>query len=172
MDGPYDQLPMPGIDPLHGQQFLVRKRDGRLDEFNEARIYLAMESAFKAVEGLGRDERLPDEVAAAVKRCAEVVVSRVLGRAVQGGELEVEGIQDAVEEQLMVAGHVEAARRYILYREERRQARALREGRLTPGRQPKLAAQEEAEANPYQRLSNFSLSINEGQYLKFLAPEM
>jgi len=172
MDGPYDQMPMPGMDPLHGQRFLVRKRDGRLDEFNEARIYLAMESAFKAVAGLGRDECLPDGAAAAVKHCAELVVSRVLSRAVKGEELEVESIQDAVEAQLMVAGHVEAARRYILYREERRQARALREGRLAPIAQPELPAPEKADANLYQRLSNFSLSINEGQYLKLLAPEM
>jgi ribonucleotide reductase alpha subunit len=171
-DWPYDQLPMLGIDPLHGQQFVVRKRDGRLDEFNEARIYLAIESVFKAVAALGRDERLPDDAQSNVKHCADTVATRILSRAVKGEELEVEKIQDAVEEQLMLAGHVEAARRYILYREERRQARAIREQRLLspwePERSPKISP-----AKDLSRLdSNFSLVINEGQFLKRLAPEM
>lgn len=123
---------MRGMDPLQGKKLFVRKRDARIEEFNEARICLAIESAFKAVEGIGRDARLAGPLQVAVKKCADVVVERVLSRAVRGEQLEVEGIQDAVEDQLMLDGHLEVARRYILYREKRRQARAEREGRAVP----------------------------------------
>jgi len=47
--------------------------------------------------------------------------------------LEIELIQDCVETQLMSAGHHSTARRYILYREERRRARALRGDRTIDG---------------------------------------
>jgi ribonucleotide reductase alpha subunit len=168
LEAPYDQLPMLGVDPLHGQKFLVRKRDGRLDEFNEARIYLAIEAAFKAVAGMGRDDRLPDALLASVKQSTEAIAARVLSRAVRGEELEVEKIQDAVEEELMLSGRTEAARRYILYREERRRARALREVRL--------AAPASAELPPPAALAeqppDFPLSVSEGEYLKLLAPEL
>ena len=132
IDWSHNQLEMQSVDPLQGRRFMVRKRDGRIEEFNEARIYLAIESAFKAHCGLGPVSSLPVVAQAAVKQCADKVVQRVLGRAAQGEELEVERIQDTVEEQLMLAGHVEVARRYILYREQRRLARAEREGRAKP----------------------------------------
>src|SRR5271155_4012962 len=131
-DAPRDQMHMHGIDPLHGKRFLVRKRDGRIEEFNEARILLAIESAFKAHHGLNMDDALPDSVPAVVKNCAEKVVDRALGGALRGEELEVELIQDMVENQLMLEGHLEVARRYILYREKRRLARVQRERRDNP----------------------------------------
>jgi ribonucleoside-diphosphate reductase alpha chain len=127
-----DQLNLRGMDPLQGKKIFVRKRDARIEEFNEARICLAIESAFKAVEGIGRDAKLASSLQAAVKKCADAVVERVLIRAVRGEQLEVEKIQDAVEDQLMLDGHLTVARRYILYREKRRLARAEREGRITP----------------------------------------
>jgi ribonucleoside-diphosphate reductase alpha chain len=124
-----DQLHLRGVDPLQGRKLFVRKRDSRIEEFNEARISLAIESAFKAVEGLKSDARLEWTLQAAVKKCADAVVERVLSRAVRGEQLEVERIQDAVEDQLMLDGHLAVARCYILYREKRRLARAEREGR-------------------------------------------
>jgi ribonucleotide reductase alpha subunit len=141
-DLPQEQLHMQGVDPLHGRRFRVRKRDGRVEEFNEARTLLALESAFKAHLGVGPEETLPMTVQADVKQCADRVVERVLGRAVKGEELEVERIQDAVEEQLMAEGHHDVARRYILYREERRRARVERElpGSSPPPAQPARTA--------------------------------
>ncbi len=127
-----EQLHMQGLDPLQGRNFRVHKRDGRVEEFNEARILLALESAFRAHLGLSPETPLPDAVQSAVKTCANHVVERVLTRAINGEELEVERIQDAAEEQLMAEGHLEVARRYILYREERRRARAARELRAKP----------------------------------------
>lgn len=127
-----DQLTLSGMDPLQGKKLFVRKRDGRVEEFNEARICLAIESAFKAVEGIGRDAKLAVPLQSAVKKCADAVVEQMLGRAVRGEQLEVERIQDAVEDQLMRDGHLPVARRYILYREKRRLARAEKEGRIAP----------------------------------------
>lgn len=132
IDQPQDQLSLRGMDPLQGKKLFVRKRDARIEEFNEARICLAIESAFKAVEGIGRDAKLAGPLQVAVKKCADAVVETVLSRAVRGEQLEVERIQDAVEDQLMLDGHLAVARRYILYREKRRLARAEREGRATP----------------------------------------
>jgi ribonucleoside-diphosphate reductase alpha chain len=223
IDQSQDQLHLRGVDPLQGRKLFVRKRDSRIEEFNEARISLAMESAFKAVEGIGRDAALPGHLQSAVKKCADVVVERVLGRAVRGEQLEVERIQDAVEDQLMLDGHLAVARRYILYREKRRLARAEREGRATPpvaiafsvkGTPPRespppppvpapvqAAKREEppaavaatvsaarsflekiySQALPNMPLDggleamhrrNFSVFINEGQYLNLLAPEL
>jgi ribonucleotide reductase alpha subunit len=129
---PRDQMHMHGIDPLHGKSFLVRKRDGRIEEFNEARILIAIESAFKAHHSLSMDDPLVGAAQAAAKHCADKVVSRALACAVRGEKLEVEGIQDMVENQLMLEGHLDVVRRYILYREKRRIARAEREGREKP----------------------------------------
>jgi ribonucleoside-diphosphate reductase alpha chain len=122
-----DQLQMQGIDPLQDWQFLVRKRDGRLEEFNEARIFLAIESAFKALHGAGQNDPLPESAQADVKNCGDRVVEQVLSRAVRGEELEVEQIQDAVENQLMLGGHLEVVRCFILYRDARKRARRERE---------------------------------------------
>src|ERR1700722_1810238 len=93
-----DQMHLHGMDPLQGKKLFVVKRDGRIEEFNEARICLAIESAFKAVEGIGRDARLALHLQVFVKKCAYVVVERVLSRGVRGEQFEVEKIQDAVED--------------------------------------------------------------------------
>jgi ribonucleotide reductase alpha subunit len=190
IDAPQEQLQMQGIDPLQGQRFLVRKRDGRIEEFNDARILLAIESAFKAHHGLGPNASLPPPFQVAVKQCAEKVAERVLSRAVRGEELEVERIQDTVEEQLMLAGHVEVARRYILYREQRRLARAEREGRPKPSAGPPAGASVPASPElrsiyaqvlPKQREGenfeavyrrHFDGCLNEGDYWRLLTPEL
>ncbi len=127
------QLRMATLDPLADLKFTVRKRDGRLVDFDETRIYLAIELAFRAEEGLGSDEMVSDAVAADAQRVTDAVVERCLSRAVQAGEaLEIEAIQDVVEAQLMedFAG---VAKRYILYRENRRKSRAIRGERTVDG---------------------------------------
>ncbi len=138
---------MPGLDPLQGNRFLVRKRDGRCEEFNEARIFLAIESAFRATLGIEPNEPLREVLQIEIEKISEPVVQQVLSRAIKGKELEVEGIQDAVEEQLMRAGHLAIARRYILYRDERRRARSAR-AKVASANEPARPSPEATRPNP------------------------
>ena len=127
------QLSLNGVDPLLGREFTVRKRDSRSESFNEERIRLAVESAFKADRDIPSDYQLTPEDQSAVISVTAAVVQRLFSRAIRGEELQIERIQDAVEEALMVQGHVQIARRYIIYREDRRKARALRGDRDLTG---------------------------------------
>jgi ribonucleoside-diphosphate reductase alpha chain len=127
------QLKLVQIDPLQGHQFSIRKRDGRIVPFDESRILLALEAAFKADAGFHRDQALPEAAQCNVVRVANAVIESALARAVKGAGLEVELLQDLTETKLMEAGHHSVARRYIVYREERRRARALRGDRTVTG---------------------------------------
>ncbi|MDR3378433.1 MAG: ribonucleoside triphosphate reductase, partial [Verrucomicrobiae bacterium] len=121
------QLRLAQLDPLQGRQFSVRKRDGRIAAFRESRILLAIEAAFKADAGLSTDQALSSESQAAAIRVTNAVVQAVMSRAVKGEALEIESIQDLVEARLMEAGHHRVAKRYILFREDRRKARLARD---------------------------------------------
>ena len=120
------QLRLTQLDPLRERTFTVRKRDGRVVPFDETRIALAIEAAFKANAGT-TGQPLPPETQAQVIRVTNAVGQTVVSRAVKGEALEIESIQDLVETYLMGAGHHGVAKRYILYREERRRARLARD---------------------------------------------
>ena len=119
----FDLLPTTAAET---ERFLVRKRNGRLEGFNEARIQLALESAFKDEFGVSKDAALPKDAQASVAFLANAVAQKALQLAADGKELEVELIQDLVENELMRSGQHAVARSYILYREERKKARILR----------------------------------------------
>ena len=129
------QLRMASIDPLEGREFTVRKRDGRVVAFDETRICLAIETAFRAHLGISGDERLSEATQAEVHRITDEVVEKCL-RLVMDEDtaeaLEIERIQDVVEERLMVE-HGVVAKRYILYREQRRKSRVIRGDRTVEG---------------------------------------
>jgi ribonucleoside-diphosphate reductase alpha chain len=127
------QLKLAQLDPLQHQEFNIRKRDGRVVPFNESRIALAIEATFKADAGLHQDQPLPAAAQDNVIRVANAVINAALARAVKGDVLEIELIQDLVETKLMEAGHLSTARKFILYREERRKARAIRGDRTIEG---------------------------------------
>jgi len=127
------QLKLVQLDPLHGQEFFILKRDGRVVPFEETRIVLAIESAFKADAGLHRDQSLLAAAQCNVIRVANAVIQAAMARAVRAQPVEIEFIQDLAETKLMEAGHHSVARRFILYREERRKARALRGDRTIEG---------------------------------------
>ena len=93
----------------------IRKRDGRLAEFNEEKIAGAIDKAFRATYKPGKEaeaRRLADEV---------LSILEVEGEKQPG----VEHIQDLVERVLMDNGYIQTARAYILYREERSRAREM-----------------------------------------------
>jgi ribonucleoside-diphosphate reductase alpha chain len=127
------------LDPTLGPLSAVRKRDGRVVPFDETRILLAIEYAFKAAAGLHPDQPLPLASQDNVIRVTNAVLQMAATHARRGTALEIELLQDLVETQLMEAGYHGIARRYILYREERRKARALRGDRTVEGeRQSRL----------------------------------
>ncbi|MGF1678827.1 MAG: ribonucleoside-diphosphate reductase subunit alpha [Candidatus Methylacidiphilales bacterium] len=138
-DAPQGQLDLNGVDPLAGKEFTVRKRDGRQESFNDQRILLAIESAFRADVGLDAASELSEGDRQKVKEIALAVVQKALVSAVHGEELEVERIQDWVETQLMDSGCHSVARRYIVYREERKKARALRGEKVTEASEPAIS---------------------------------
>ena len=91
----------------------VRKRDGRLVSFDEAKIADAIHKSACAV---GTDDRfLADELAG--------VVTLFLEKSHTGGLPGIEEIQDMVEKVLMETGHARMAKAYILYREKRARSR-------------------------------------------------
>ena len=127
------QLKMRELDPLDGQNFTVRKRDGRIVPFDESRILLAIEAAFRANADLRDDVRLNEEISSLVQTITENVIEHCISRALKGHLLEIELIQDSVEEHLMQLAPTGVARRYIIYREDRRKQRALKGARSQDG---------------------------------------
>ena len=93
----------------------LRKRDGRLVDFDQSKIATAIKKAFEATYKPGQDE-------AANALAAEVVaILEKEGNAAP----EVEHIQDIVERVLMDNGYIQTAKAYILYRSERNRAREM-----------------------------------------------
>jgi ribonucleoside-triphosphate reductase len=94
----------------------VRKRDGRLEPFDQERITNAIWKAAKAVGGKDRElaKRLSDQVVAELKR-----------RFGEDGVPTVEEIQDIVEKILIENGHARTAKAYILYRKQHQDLREL-----------------------------------------------
>lgn len=92
----------------------VKKRDGSIVEFNQDKISKAIYKAARSIGG--KDEKLSNHV-------AYHVYQLLLKRSKDGTVPEVEEIQDLVEKTLIDLGHAKTAKAYILYREQRRQAR-------------------------------------------------
>jgi len=92
----------------------VKKRDGEIVEFDQARIE---EAIFKALTASGQGDGKKG------KRLSKRVV-QILNRRFKKTEIpQVEQIQNIVEEVLILEGLVETAKAYILYREQRRRIR-------------------------------------------------
>ena len=93
----------------------LRKRDGRLVDFDEQKIANAINKAFQATYKPNHEE--------VARELAREVVSVL---EVEGGEApDVEHVQDIVEKVLMDNGYVQTAKAYILYRNERSRAREM-----------------------------------------------
>jgi len=94
----------------------VRKRDGRLEEFDRDRITNAIWKAARAVGG--KDKEL-------AKRLSDQVVAELEKRFGEDGVPTVEEIQDMVEKILIENGHAKTAKAYILYRKQHQDLREL-----------------------------------------------
>ncbi len=87
----------------------VRKRDGRLAEFDQERITNAIWKAVRAVGG--KDRYLAQGL-------SDQVVADLHERFGLDGVPTVEEIQDLVEKTLIQNGHARLAKVYILYRQQ------------------------------------------------------
>lgn len=96
----------------------IRKRDGRLKEFDPDKIKNAISAALVSTHKLNQDD--------SANAVTKIVVSKLEeeGKPIQ----EVEHVQDVVESTLIESGYVQTAKHYIKYRAERSKARELKSG--------------------------------------------
>lgn len=91
----------------------VIKRDGSIEEFNVDKIISAVEKAFKSC-----NKKMPQYL--------YDMLGALFGT-LGGDTIGIEEIQNKVEDVLMNDKHFDAAKRYIIYREQHKQARFIRE---------------------------------------------
>ena len=94
----------------------IRKRDGRIVDFDSTKIAKAIFKAFIATKS--QDGGLAEEIAGQVVELIDKRNTKIPG---------VEDVQDAVEEVLIKKGYTGVAKAYILYREKRSQIRKVKE---------------------------------------------
>ena len=92
----------------------VKKRDGRVVEFDARKIEEAITKAFKSVDG---------EVSEVASERAKEIATSI---ATHGKDMTVEDIQDAVEKKLMASNRKDVAKAFILYRDQRTREREKR----------------------------------------------
>lgn len=103
-------------------QFDVIKRNGARVIFNPEKIRTALIKAFTAEYG-----SLPDELQELIEAISHAVIDQASRCHESSGYLHIEMIQDIVEQAIMGAEQHSVAKRYILYREDRKRARLLKE---------------------------------------------
>lgn len=91
----------------------VAKRDGSIEEFNVDKIISAVEKAFKSC-----NKKMPQYL--------YDVIGALFGT-LEGDTIGIEEIQNKVEDVLMNDKHFDVAKSYIIYREQHKQARFIRE---------------------------------------------
>ncbi len=96
----------------------IRKRDGRLVQFEESKIASAIRKAVRAVQGTDMDKA--DHIAREVVGILEVIYK-------DGRVPTVENVQDLVEKILIEKGHAKTAKAYILYRQQHQALRQTKE---------------------------------------------
>lgn len=94
----------------------VRKRDGRLEPFDQERITKAVWKAAKAIGGKDREQ---------ASRISDQVLIELKNRFGEDGVPTVEEIQDLVEKTLIENGHARTAKAFILYRKQHQDQREL-----------------------------------------------
>ena len=97
--------------------YQVKKRDGKIADFNLQKIAAAISKAFEAQEL----ETHPD----IIDMLALKVTADFMGK-IRDGYIRVEDIQDSVESVLIQSGYGEVAKGYILYRKQREKIRNMK----------------------------------------------
>ena len=102
-------------------QIQVIKRTGDVAAFNAEKIAVAIGKAFLAVEGQHSADS--SRIHERISQLTEMVLNTFKRRLPSGGTIHIEEIQDQVELALMRTGEQKVARAYVIYREQRSQAR-------------------------------------------------
>lgn len=97
------------------------KRNGKVVNYDDTKIKIAITKAFIADEGgtAPSSDRIHQQIDELTTQVTQVFKRRLPS----GGAIHIEDIQDQVELGLMRSGHYKVARAYVLYREEHRKAR-------------------------------------------------
>ena len=102
--------------------FKVIRRNGKVTEYDQSKIQVAMTKAFLAVEG--GQAAASRRIRETVEKLADQVHYALFRHMEDGGTVHIEDIQDQVELAMMRAGEHKAARNYVLYREKQNEKRA------------------------------------------------
>jgi len=97
--------------------YQVRKRDGKLVEFDLSKITTALTKAFNAKQ---------IDYTADILNTLALRVSADFSKKIKDGVINVEDIQDSAEVVLIQSGYVDVAKSYILYRKQREKVRNIK----------------------------------------------
>ena len=132
IESPLTQAPEAVVNPLNkvtdehksslNANYNVVRRNGKLTGFDKNKIAVAMTKAFLAVEG--GQAAASSRVHETVEKLTDLVVETLTRRQPGSGTFHIEDIQDQVELAMMRNGDQKIARAYVLYREQRANARA------------------------------------------------
>lgn len=143
---------------------VIRKRDGRLVEFNEAKI---TDAIFKAAQAVGGEDRT-----LAMELTLEVM--RTVRDEFADKVFTVEDVQDCVEKVLIESGHARTAKAYILYRAHRTRLRDA-QSELMDAVEEILVETNKENANisnsPSAKMLQIASAASKKYYLSRLIPE-
>lgn len=142
----------------------VRKRDGRVVEFKEAKITDAIFKAAKAVGG--EDKQTAMEIT--------LEVLKYLKSKYNGNSFGVEDVQDAVEKILIETGHARTAKAYILYRNERNVVRDAKSHLMNAVEQILVETSKEnanVSNSPSAKMLQIASAASKTYYLSRLIPQ-
>jgi len=142
----------------------IRKRDGRLVDFNEKKITDAIFKAAKAVGG--EDRQTATEVT--------LEVLKFLKAKYNGDIFGVEDVQDAVEKVLIESGHARTAKAYILYRDKRTRIREGKSDLMEAVKQILVETNREnanVSNSPSAKMLQIASAASKSYYLSRLIPE-
>lgn len=108
-------------------KFRVIRRNGKVTDYDQSKIQVAMTKAFLAVEG--GQAAASRRVRETVEKLGDQVFMALFRHMEDGGTVHIEDIQDQVELSMMRSGEHKAARNYVLYREKQNEKRARAKAR-------------------------------------------
>lgn len=142
----------------------IKKRDGRLAEFDEKKI---TDAVFKAAKAVGGEDRQT-----AMELTLEVL--KYLKTKYNGDIFGVEDVQDAVEKILIESGHARTAKAYILYRDQRNRIRDGKSDLMEAVRQILVETNREnanVSNSPSAKMLQIASAASKTYYLSRLIPE-